>query len=416
MAIADAVKRAPSLGGGAGGKSSSDYELDSSLIQHLLANSFLSRLQMCVEYVTPTASVKSSSARVDLRRPLYHPDMLVWAKAYRADLLRTEKKIFELLSDRSASSLQLKPMKKWSRDTVALLAKYYQLGAQEYSTLHKDDMYVSLVKTIDSCLPATALSAAADPPTGTGLSSTELLALLVEEIRVCVERREYRPQILFTVRRVGAGVTVGDFLCELKAVIETDLSREGGAPSGHHLTELACLGYSHLRLSFSSLSAALACHRVLLASSLNQKFHIEAYFTEDLPSAAPSSPPLLAEDQSPPPPLPQPLPFPREATKSHHEQEHLEASWRAASDVASPVTASLPLVPDKWDIAFQAARHRGPPPPVSVPPAKPSSVPELVVAKKAKKAKRPAAPSAGRPQKAANAFSALDGDSDSDSG
>lgn len=170
MAIADAVKMIPSFGAT---DSRSDYELDSGLIQYLMTNSFLSNLKLCVEYVTPTACVKSS-ARVDLRRPIYHPDMLVWAKTFRADLLRTEKKIYELLTDRTLSSVQLKPMKKWSRDSVMLLAKYYHLGAQEYSTLQKDDMYVSLVKNIDSCLPATPLSAAADPPTGTGLSSTEV--------------------------------------------------------------------------------------------------------------------------------------------------------------------------------------------------------------------------------------------------
>jgi hypothetical protein len=408
MAISDAVKMAPSLSGAAGGlKSSADYELDSGLIQYLLANSFLSHLKMCVEYVTPTASVKSS-ARVDLRRPIYHPDMLVWAKAYRADLLRTEKKIFELLSDRSSSSLQLKPMKKWSRDTIALLAKYYLLGAQEYSTLQKDDMYVSLVKTVDSCLPATALSAAADPPTGTGLSSTDLLSLLVEENRVCLERREYRPQILFTVRRVGAGVTVGDFLCELKAVVETDLSREGH--SGHHITELACLGYSHLRLTFSSLSAALACHRALVASSINQKFHIDAYFTEDLP--APSSPPLSSEEEHT---LPLPLSVTRDATNSSPDQQHLQASWRVPADALPLPSSSVspPHVPDKWDIAFQAARSKGPPPMASAPPTRPSSAPEFdVVVKKAKKAKRPT-PAAVRP-KMPNAFSVLDGDSDSD--
>jgi hypothetical protein len=76
-------------------------------------------------------------------------------------------------------------------------------------------------------------------------------------------------------------------------------------------------------------------------------------------------------------------------------------------------SVSPPHVPDKWDIAFQAARSKGPPPMASAPPTRPSSVPEFdVVVKKAKKAKRPT-PAAVRP-KMPNAFSVLDGDSDSD--
>lgn len=169
MAIGDAVKMIPSLNQNA----SSDHELDAGLLNYLMGSSILSELHLCVEYVSPLTTIKSN-VRVDLRRPIYHPDMLVWAKSYRSDLLKTEKKIYELIADTNAVSCQLKPMKKWSRDTILLLANYYFLNAQEYSTLQKDDMYVSLVKTVDSCLPAILLSVASDPPTGTGLSSTEV--------------------------------------------------------------------------------------------------------------------------------------------------------------------------------------------------------------------------------------------------
>jgi hypothetical protein len=399
MALTDAVKMAPSAGPPSH-KSGSDYELDSGLMRHLLANSFLSSLEMCVEYASPTACVKSS-ARVDLRRPLYHPDMLVWAKNYRADLLRTEKKIFELLSDRSASSVQLKPMKKWSRETVLLLANSYLLSAQEYSTLAKDgDMYVSLVKTVDSCLPATALSTAADPPTGTGLSSTDLQAMLVEEIRLCVEREDFRPQILFTIRRAGAGATIGEFLCELKATIDSDFRVLNFAH--HRLTELSCLGYSHLRLTFSSLGAALLCHRLCKTSTvLPVKYHIDPYFPEDL-----SLPPLE-------------LRFPDEEHQpvvSKESSADREEDWRAsavsrASIPPSAAPTAAPAPPDKWDLAFQEARSRVRPTLVSPPQPPPTAVNSTAV-KKSKKPTRAVA----KKDKPLNSFSLLDSDSDSDLG
>jgi hypothetical protein len=399
MAISDAVKMAPAAAA-SGQKSSSDYELDSGLVRHLLADSFLSSLEMCVEYVSPSACVKSS-ARVDLRRPLYHPDMLVWAKTYRADLLRTEKKIFELLSDRGAASVQLKPMKKWSRETIMLLAKSYLLSAQEYSTLAKDDMYVSLVKTVDSCLPATSLSTAADPPLGTGLCSTDLQALLVEEIRSCVEREDHRPQILFTIRRAGAGATVGEFLCELKATIGADF--RGLNSAQHRLTELACLGYSHLRLTFSSLAAALLCHRLCKSSpTLPQKYHIDPYFPEDL--CLPALELLPAEE-------------PAVSKDSPGDLEDWRSSAVPRARVPSPVGPIPPSAPpDKWDLAFQDARSRVRPAIISPPLApKPSpAVADFVSAKKPTKPKRSVGPQAPE-VKPPNAFSLLDSDSENES-
>ena len=179
MAIGDAVKMIPSLSQNA----TSDHELDAGLLNYLMDNSTFSDLQLCVEYVSPSSKIKST-VRVDLRRPIYHPDMLVWAKSYRPDLLKTEKKIYELIADSTAVSCQLKPMKKWSREIILLLAKYYFLNAQEYSTFQKDDMYVSLVKTVDSCLPAILLSVASDPPTGTGLSSNDVLYNIIIHISI----------------------------------------------------------------------------------------------------------------------------------------------------------------------------------------------------------------------------------------
>ena len=55
-------------------------------------------------------SAKEPGNRTLLEMPLYPPMLVTWAKKYRPDVLKLEKKIAELVADRQANSIQLKPM------------------------------------------------------------------------------------------------------------------------------------------------------------------------------------------------------------------------------------------------------------------------------------------------------------------
>lgn len=126
--------------------------LDGSVLRILTTTPLFARMSLL------DAENKISS--VSLRRPLYPTGLQEWAREFRPDLLRTEKQLSDMLGDPTSSSCQLKPMKGWSRESVALLARYYGVNAQEYGD-HQGRRYLSLVKTADSALPARSLSAVA---------------------------------------------------------------------------------------------------------------------------------------------------------------------------------------------------------------------------------------------------------------
>jgi hypothetical protein len=144
MALADAVK---SSGCGL----TADREgLDGGVLRILTTTPLLARMSLL--------DSEKAGGSVSLRRPLYPTGLQEWAREFRPDLLRTEKRLFDMLGDPSSNSCQLKPMKGWSRESIAMLAKYYSVNAQEYGD-HQGKRYVSLVKTADSALPALPLSA-----------------------------------------------------------------------------------------------------------------------------------------------------------------------------------------------------------------------------------------------------------------
>lgn len=152
MALSDAVKS----GGRSGSKSTveggSDREgLDGAVLRILTATPLFALMSL--------SEADGVSGSVSLRRPLYPVGLQEWAKEFKQDLLRTEKRLYEMLCDPSCNSCQLKPMKGWSREGVTLLAKYYSVNAQEFGD-HQGRRYVSMVKTADSVLPALPLSAA----------------------------------------------------------------------------------------------------------------------------------------------------------------------------------------------------------------------------------------------------------------
>lgn len=110
---------------------------------------------------------------VELQRPLYPSTLLSWGRINKVELLKLEKKMLELISDKKSNSSQLKPMTSSTRNFIHGLAKYYSLNSYEYDTEPK--RYVSLVKTIDTCVPPLKLSFATTSAVLPNLSSLIIL-------------------------------------------------------------------------------------------------------------------------------------------------------------------------------------------------------------------------------------------------
>jgi hypothetical protein len=110
---------------------------------------------------------------VELQRPLYPSTLLSWGRINKVELLKLEKKMLELISDKKSNSSQLKPMTSSTRNIIHGLAKYYSLNSYEYDTEPK--RYVSLVKTIDTCVPPLKLSFATTSAVLPNLSSLMIL-------------------------------------------------------------------------------------------------------------------------------------------------------------------------------------------------------------------------------------------------
>lgn len=192
---------------------------------------------------------------------------------------------------------------------------------------------------------------------------------------------EFRPQILFTVRRAGAGANIGEFLCEVKFVFDSDSSKD--CQKDDYITDLSCLGYSHIRLTFSTLSAALFCHRLFQKSNVPNKYHIDPYFMDD---GLIGIGPVVEKDF----------------------QIAAETEWRSQPPSTLPVA---PPAPDKWDLAFQAARNR-PRPILQLPQSRP--VVENLEPKKAPKKPKNVSTNVASRSIPINSFSLLDNDSDDD--
>jgi hypothetical protein len=96
--------------------------------------------------------------------------LITWARKFRPELLKLEKKVAELFADKRSSSVQLKPMPPSMRAAVHGVARHALLNSFEFDPDPK--RYVSLVRTADSRPPALLLSAASNatftplPPSG----------------------------------------------------------------------------------------------------------------------------------------------------------------------------------------------------------------------------------------------------------
>jgi len=98
----------------------------------------------------------------ELMRTLYPPVLVAWARQHKVDLLKVEKKIYSLLEDPQVNSVQLKPMGRGMRMLMHQLSRLYLLNSYEFDA--EPSRYVSLVRQVDSYLPAWPLSRAAALP------------------------------------------------------------------------------------------------------------------------------------------------------------------------------------------------------------------------------------------------------------
>ena len=98
----------------------------------------------------------------DLMRPIYPPVLVNWARLNKTELIKIEKKLYTLMTDTQLNSIQLKPMIRGMRIIVHQLARMYLLNTYEFDK--EPNRYVSVVKQVDSYLPAWSLSRAAALP------------------------------------------------------------------------------------------------------------------------------------------------------------------------------------------------------------------------------------------------------------
>mmetsp|Transcript_33816 Transcript_33816/g.32269 ORF Transcript_33816/g.32269 Transcript_33816/m.32269 type:complete len:1231 (+) Transcript_33816:59-3751(+) len=204
---------------------------------------------------------------IELQRPLYPSALLSWGRINKVELLKLEKKMLELISDKKSNSSQLKPMTSSTRNIIHGLAKYYSLNSYEYDTEPK--RYVSLVKTIDTCAPPLKLSFATTSAILPNLSS--LISLCVPTLYISL----MNPSSGFVATDVaneamGRGnkkasvssssyVTASDVLWRVQAVLKAQFQQFH--PYSHHqshkITSLKSAGASAVALSFINIETAV---------------------------------------------------------------------------------------------------------------------------------------------------------------
>ena len=181
------------------------------------------------------ASAMDASATLDpseLRRPLFPPTLLNWAKNNKVELQKLEKKMFDLISDKSSNSSQLKAMGPSSRNAVHGLSRYYFLNSYEYDP--EPRRYISLVKSARSSLPPVLLSAASlmQPLAPANILSAMNLPILY--VSLANPSNGFAPTDTVSEgksrRRAGedaltlamdGNITVGDVVSRVKAVIKS---------------------------------------------------------------------------------------------------------------------------------------------------------------------------------------------------
>mmetsp|Transcript_5526 Transcript_5526/g.8415 ORF Transcript_5526/g.8415 Transcript_5526/m.8415 type:complete len:964 (+) Transcript_5526:75-2966(+) len=261
MALSDVVR----VSGG------SHNELDASVLRVLASHPLFASVSM------KEVAKSSGGGGVTLRRPLFPVDLVEWGREHKSDLLKTEKRIYDMIADAPVQSCQLKPMRSWSRNCVQMLAKYYYLNATEFNQHEK--RYVSLVKTADSAIPATILSAAASGPPLQHPIEYKVLDSVAENVADGL----VFPFVYFLVTTGGVGSTLGDFLKDVKVCVDGSfLYITGAAGEDDRIIHIECIGYALVKVALSSLAAAKRLFRCVTNSSeLASKFLIRAHFLQE---------------------------------------------------------------------------------------------------------------------------------------
>ncbi len=221
---------------------------------------------------------------VELRRPLFPPNLVTWGKLNNRDLLQLEKKWSDFLIDPKGTSLNMKPMDSLIRGYIHCLAKYYHLNSFEYDSEPK--RYVSVVKQNDSIVPLAKLSGAVSIPL---FEVTPLLKEKQEPFIYFIAKMHpnaYRSSAALPPSSINYQVisTIANLLKRLQIAIK-DSDFTALAPSIIGMT--AC-GPSGIALQFASIVEASNLLHFILTSpttavSIIEYFYVEPAFNSTTP-------------------------------------------------------------------------------------------------------------------------------------
>lgn len=232
---------------------------------------------------------------VELRRPLFPPNLVTWGKLNNRDLLQLEKKWSDFLVDPKGTSLNMKPMDSLIRGYIHCLAKYYHLNSFEYDSEPK--RYVSLVKQSDSMVPLAKLSGALSIP------QCDITPSLKEKQEPYIyfiakmHPNAYRSSAALPPSSINYQVisTVANLLKRLQIAIK-DSDFAALTPS---IIGLSCYGPSGVALQFASIVEASNLLNFILTSptttvSIIEYFYVEPAFNTATPMINDSSIPAEA--------------------------------------------------------------------------------------------------------------------------
>lgn len=242
---------------------------------------------------------QSSKAIELLMRPLFCCNLIVWGKHYHHDLIKVEKQISDMVTSDTASSIQLRAgMGKWSRDSISLLAKYYNINSQEYyasiqgkmnkrsnSSSHhnyagasnNENKYISLVKQIDSHIPMVLLSSVTlGPPTNETTECPHELNV-IGKVMTNVKKKIYSSDIYIQVNLSSGGLTVLDCLILWKESMHSlslthylqyaSIDASAFSQIDHFIDSITIIGVSMLRIKFASLQSAFHVYELMMRKS-----------------------------------------------------------------------------------------------------------------------------------------------------
>lgn len=214
------------------------------------------------------ASATDASATLDpseLRRPLFPPTLLTWAKNNKVELQKLEKKMVDLINDKGSNSSQLKAMGPSSRNAVHGLSKYYFLNSYEYDP--EPRRYISLVKSARSSMPSVLLSAASSMPPLAPANILSAMNLPILYVSLANPSNGFAPTDTVSEGRsrkkagedaltlaMDGNITVGDVVSRVKAVLKSLIVQHHpySLPNSHRIL-LVKAGATSVRVDYRSI-------------------------------------------------------------------------------------------------------------------------------------------------------------------